>query len=199
MAGSTTIGKKSPADILMVVHQLDAFSDYTKAIHTARLGSYPEIITADVSQQRRSRFFNRRDSRYQIKKNIRDNIIFSTHNLINDPPVFQYRSDQLPQPVDLPPRGIRPTRSAHRPEFRNSSVFWMHRPIALVDITELRQIPTLRRITAVFENASDAVTMQDFEGNVLSWDRSAERLYSWTEKEATQIHITEIIAEKNRH
>jgi two-component system CheB/CheR fusion protein len=39
-----------------------------------------------VSPQRLSRFFNHRDGAYHIKKNIRDNIVFSIHNLINDPP-----------------------------------------------------------------------------------------------------------------
>jgi two-component system CheB/CheR fusion protein len=71
--------------------------------------------------------------------------------------------------------------------------------IAFIDITEIRQVHMLRRITDVFENSSDAVTVQDFDGNILSWNRTAERLYGWTEQEATHMHITEITAEKSRH
>jgi two-component system CheB/CheR fusion protein len=71
--------------------------------------------------------------------------------------------------------------------------------IAFIDITEMRQVHLLRRITAVFENSSDAVTVQDFNGNILSWDRTAEKRYGWTEQEATRIHITEITAEQHRH
>ncbi|MCB2147781.1 MAG: PAS domain-containing protein, partial [Deltaproteobacteria bacterium] len=71
--------------------------------------------------------------------------------------------------------------------------------LAFIDITDLRQLHLLRRITAVFENSSDAVTVQDFDGNILSWNRTAERLYGWTEKEATQMHITEITPENHRH
>ncbi len=71
--------------------------------------------------------------------------------------------------------------------------------LAFIDITEMRQLHKLRRVTAVFECASDAVTVQDFDGNILSWNRTAETLYGWTEQEATHMHVTEITAEKNRH
>ena len=71
--------------------------------------------------------------------------------------------------------------------------------LAFIDITGLRQLHLLRRITVVFENSSDAVTVQDFDGNILSWNRTAERLYGWTEQEATHMHITEITAENHRH
>jgi two-component system, chemotaxis family, CheB/CheR fusion protein len=71
--------------------------------------------------------------------------------------------------------------------------------IAFIDITELRQVHKLRRVTAVFENSADAVTVQDFDGNILAWNRTAEALYGWTEKEAIRMHITELTAEKDRH
>ncbi len=71
--------------------------------------------------------------------------------------------------------------------------------LAFIDITEMRELHLLRRVTAVFECASDAVTVQDFDGNILSWNRTAETLYGWTEQEATHMHVTEITAEKNRH
>ena len=71
--------------------------------------------------------------------------------------------------------------------------------IAFIDITEMRQVHMLRRITAVFEDLSDAVTVQDFNGNILSWNPAAERLYGWMEKEVIGMHISEITAENNRH
>ena len=70
--------------------------------------------------------------------------------------------------------------------------------IAFIDTTDVRQVHMLRRITAVFENSSDAVTVQDFDGNILSWNRTAERLYGWTEQEASHMHITEITTENHR-
>ncbi len=71
--------------------------------------------------------------------------------------------------------------------------------IAFIDITDLRKLNMLRQISAVFENATDAVTMQDFDGNVLAWNRTAETCYGWTEAEATRMHISEMTAEKDRH
>lgn len=71
--------------------------------------------------------------------------------------------------------------------------------IAFIDITDLRQVHSLRRITAVFERSSDAVTVQDFEGRILSWNGTAEKLYGWSEEEATHMRIADITDENHRH
>ena len=55
-------------------------------IDNARLGMYPESITADVSPERLSRFFTKLDGYYQIKKEVRDVVIFALHNLTKDAP-----------------------------------------------------------------------------------------------------------------
>lgn len=57
-----------------------------RAINTARQGVYPETIFADVTTERLSRYFERDTNSYRIKKEIRDKVIFSVHNLIKDPP-----------------------------------------------------------------------------------------------------------------
>ena len=56
------------------------------AIEKARSGLFPPTIAADVSPERLSRFFNQGEHGYQIKKAIRDMVIFAPHNLITDPP-----------------------------------------------------------------------------------------------------------------
>lgn len=57
------------------------------AIDVARQGIYPANISADVSSERLEKFFTRIDSnRYQIKKFIRENIVFAVQNIISDPP-----------------------------------------------------------------------------------------------------------------
>ena len=56
------------------------------AINRAREGIYPVGIAADVSPQRLQRFFKLENSRYRINKEIRDTVIFATHNLLQDPP-----------------------------------------------------------------------------------------------------------------
>lgn len=59
-----------------------------RAIASARSGVYPESIAEHVSQERLERFFikNSENHTYRIQKNVRDLLIFSTHDVIKDPP-----------------------------------------------------------------------------------------------------------------
>ncbi len=57
-----------------------------RSLQTARLGTYPIGIEDHVSPERLKRFFIKRGKRYQVTKEIRDTVLFSTHNLISDPP-----------------------------------------------------------------------------------------------------------------
>jgi two-component system, chemotaxis family, CheB/CheR fusion protein len=56
------------------------------ALRYARAGLYPQSIEADVSEERLRRFFDRRDAFYQIRKDLREGIIFAQQNLLTDPP-----------------------------------------------------------------------------------------------------------------
>jgi two-component system CheB/CheR fusion protein len=56
------------------------------ALQFARAGSYPDSIAADVSAERLERFFFHEGNAYQIKKHIRESMVFSVHNLVSDPP-----------------------------------------------------------------------------------------------------------------
>lgn len=53
---------------------------------TAREGRYPAVIEADLSEARLARFFRREDEHYRIIGEVRDRILFATHNLLRDPP-----------------------------------------------------------------------------------------------------------------
>ena len=57
-----------------------------RAIERARAGSYPENIAAHVSEQRLRRFFTAKRGGYQINKAIRDLCVFSTQDVVQDPP-----------------------------------------------------------------------------------------------------------------
>ena len=57
-----------------------------EVIHYARAGLYPATIEVDVSQERLRRFFQKDQGRYRIKKEIREIVLFSAHNLLKDPP-----------------------------------------------------------------------------------------------------------------
>ncbi len=57
-----------------------------EAIGVARAGIYPNTIAGDVSPERLDHFFTKVDDCFQIKKNIRELVIFAEHNVIKDPP-----------------------------------------------------------------------------------------------------------------
>jgi two-component system, chemotaxis family, CheB/CheR fusion protein len=57
-----------------------------EAINIARAGLYPETIIEDVSPERLKRFFVREQDKYRVKKDIRENVLFASHNLLRDPP-----------------------------------------------------------------------------------------------------------------
>jgi len=56
------------------------------AIASARRGTYPAAIAADVSPERLARFFTAHNGAYQIDKNIRDSVLFANHDVVLDPP-----------------------------------------------------------------------------------------------------------------
>ncbi len=58
----------------------------SRAIETARAGLYPVGIAADVTPERLQRFCTKEDGGYRIKKEIRDLVVFATHNLLCDAP-----------------------------------------------------------------------------------------------------------------
>jgi two-component system, chemotaxis family, CheB/CheR fusion protein len=56
------------------------------AIATARTARYRKPVLADVSEERRQRWFVKEDEHYCPVKNIREMCIFSTHSIVKDPP-----------------------------------------------------------------------------------------------------------------
>lgn len=57
-----------------------------QAVHEARDGLYPATIEADVSQERLRRFFSPDHGRYRVKKDLREKVLFASHNLLKDAP-----------------------------------------------------------------------------------------------------------------
>ncbi len=77
--------------------------------------------------------------------------------------------------------------------------------ITFVDITELqeareslRKAERLLRLAVVVRDANDAITMQDLEGRILAWNPGAERMYGWSEVEALNMNIRDLVPEKER-
>jgi two-component system CheB/CheR fusion protein len=69
-------------------HQFIVFaSDIdARALEVARLGLYPETIAAEVSKPRLRRYFERHGDEYRIKRSLREQVVFATQNLTEDPP-----------------------------------------------------------------------------------------------------------------
>ena len=55
-------------------------------LRRARDGVYPEAAAASVPPSRLRRFFDKLDGSYQIKKSLRELIVFAPQNLLRDPP-----------------------------------------------------------------------------------------------------------------
>ncbi|WP_420225493.1 CheR family methyltransferase [Pigmentiphaga litoralis] len=56
------------------------------AIVTARAAMYPLSTAADVSRSRMRRFLEESADRYQVKKVVRERVVFAVHDLFRDPP-----------------------------------------------------------------------------------------------------------------
>ena len=61
-----------------------------------------------------------------------------------------------------------------------------------------RALQQERRLAAVVRDSSDAVTVQDFSGRILAWNRRAEEMYGYSEEEALQLKSSNLIAERSR-
>lgn len=72
--------------------------------------------------------------------------------------------------------------------------------ITFFDITELKlaqalanEVSNLGFLASVVRDAQDAVTVQDLRGKVLAWNRGATRIYGWTENEALQLSLDQMV------
>ncbi len=57
-----------------------------EALGYGRNGRYPDAIATDLSEERLSRFFTAEGSYFRVKQELRDLVLFASHNLLKDPP-----------------------------------------------------------------------------------------------------------------
>jgi two-component system CheB/CheR fusion protein len=62
----------------------------------------------------------------------------------------------------------------------------------------LREAEALSRLAMIVRDARDAITVQDFEGRILTWNPAAERMYGWSEAEALHMNIRDLMPEGRR-
>jgi two-component system, chemotaxis family, CheB/CheR fusion protein len=65
--------------------------------------------------------------------------------------------------------------------------------MTVVDIHRVKQADKIRRFATVLEDSNDAITVQDFKGRILAWNKGAAKMYGWTEYEALKMNIEELI------
>lgn len=66
--------------------------------------------------------------------------------------------------------------------------------ITFVEVTDtIEKGREVRRLATVLRDSSDAITMQTFAGNIVSWNRGAERMYGYSEAEALSMNFRELI------
>ena len=77
--------------------------------------------------------------------------------------------------------------------------------ITFTEVTEmkkaeaaLRESKALRRLAVVVRDAHDAITVQDLHGRILAWNPGAERMFGWSEAEALQMNICDMVPEGQR-
>ncbi len=57
-----------------------------RAVEWARAGAYGANIAPDVAKERMEQFFNCENNTFRVRKEVRESLIFATHDLIKDPP-----------------------------------------------------------------------------------------------------------------
>jgi len=69
----------------------------------------------------------------------------------------------------------------------------------LTDITEQKKRTEVEHIlTNIMRNSPDAITLQDFSGNIISWNRGAKEMYGYTSEEALKMKIDRLLPEDRK-
>lgn len=66
--------------------QVFATDIHEPSLRCAREGFYPESLEVDVTPERLERFFVPEDGGYRIRQEVREAVVFASHNLMKDPP-----------------------------------------------------------------------------------------------------------------
>jgi two-component system, chemotaxis family, CheB/CheR fusion protein len=61
--------------------------------------------------------------------------------------------------------------------------------ITFIDMTKVR---SLTRLAAVVKDSNDAVTVLEPDGSIIAWNRGAENMYGYSEKEALELNISKL-------
>lgn len=51
----------------------------------------------------------------------------------------------------------------------------------------------IRRLAVVIHDSNDAITLQNLKGDILAWNKGAEKMYGYTEAEALEMNIAQLV------
>ena len=76
------------AERLGVTPHIEIFASdlHEPSLRRARDGRFPDTIEADVSAERLTQFFTKEESCYRVSQELREIVVFASHNLLRDPP-----------------------------------------------------------------------------------------------------------------
>ncbi|MDR4507032.1 MAG: PAS domain-containing protein [Candidatus Brocadiaceae bacterium] len=70
--------------------------------------------------------------------------------------------------------------------------------ITFVDVTKLVQLEAAQRLATVLADSSDAIAVLDLNGDIAAWNKGAARLYGYSENEALQLNISQLMTESGK-
>jgi len=70
-----------------------------------------------------------------------------------------------------------------------SIIWWTAHTLIEDETARKREEENLRRFATVVRDSNDAITIQDFAGNITAWNRGAELMYGYSEVEALYLNI----------
>jgi len=66
--------------------------------------------------------------------------------------------------------------------------------ITFTNITHIKKTEKMqRRLATIVRDSNDAITIQDFDGNIIAWNKGAQKMYGYSEDEAIQMNIRDIV------
>jgi two-component system CheB/CheR fusion protein len=67
--------------------------------------------------------------------------------------------------------------------------------ITFLEATLIKDIVSAKRLATVVTDSNDAITCHDLKGRIIAWNKSAEKMYGYSEAEALQMNILNTVPE----
>jgi len=81
----------------------------------------------------------------------------------------------------------------------DEAMFSSDQVVTLADMTRIKRAEAVvQRLATVVLDSNDAVTVQDLDGQILEWNRGAERIYGYSVSEARQMNAEALVPEGER-